>query len=189
MSGARLLRWALWCAVASAAVAGGAAPANPPAASEAAAPLLAWGDDPPAVEVRALAGSRTVTVRYGAIDPVTFYAVLDGDPVTLLFHPEPGGAETVELPFIGGRNALRIGASSPDRTVHVTLDREVVFARLPSDADAAERLRSAPELKHELWKQRTPEAKPASTAAAPATAAPATTPPAATPATGAPPGG
>ena len=149
------------------------------------APLLAWGDDPPATEVRPLSGPRTVVVRYGAIAPVTFFAELDGDPVTVLFHPAPNTSETVALPFIGGRNALRIGASAADDLAHIVLERAVVFARLPVDADAdpATLLRSAPELRHELWKKETPEAPPR-----PADA-PGTTPPATTPTTGAAPTG
>lgn len=146
-------------------------------AADAPTPMLAWADDPPATEVRPLAGARTVAVRYGALAPATFYAELDGEPVAALFHPEPGATETVELPFIGGRNTLRIGASSPDGREHIALERVVVFARLPSDADAAERLRSRPELEHELWKQRTPVATPAAPATVPPAPAPATTPP------------
>lgn len=136
-----------------------AAPAGPNA------PLLAWGDDPPATEVRPLSGARTVVVRYGALAPVSFFAQLDGDPVTTLFHPEPNTVETIELPFIGGRNELKLGASDPSGLEHITIERQVVFARLPADADAdaAVRMRSAPELKHELWKQTTPEAVPAGT--------------------------
>lgn len=149
-----------------------AAASGAPATS---APLLAWGDDPPATEVRALSGSRTITVRYGALAPATFYAELDGDLVTALFHPAPNTVETVELPFIGGRNRLRIGASRADDLEHITLERDVTFARLPSDADASERLRSAPELKHELWKKSTPEAAPKT--ATPEPAAPAAAPP------------
>ena len=141
-------------------------------------PLLAWGDEPPATEVRPLSGARTIVVRYGALAPATFYAELDGDPVTALFHPEPNTAETVELPFIGGRNALKLGASDASGLEHITLERTVVFARLPSDAAAPSRMRSAPELKHELWKQTTPEAVPAGTIPpkdeAPPAAAPAT---------------
>jgi hypothetical protein len=138
--------------------------------------LLAWGDDPPALEVRGLAGARSIVVRYGALAPASFYAELDGELVTALFHPEPNRVETVVLPFIGGRNALRIGASSADGLEHVTLERVVVFARLPSDADAdpATLMPSAPELRHALWKQQTPEAAPnpaVSPAAAPTTGA------------------
>lgn len=139
--------------------------------------ILGWDDDPPAIEVRPLSGFRTVRVRYGALLPAAFVAELDGERVTALFHPVPHTVETVELPFIGGRNRLLIAASNPDGLVHITLERIVVFARLPEDSDAGEgaRLHSAPELKHELWKQQTPEVPPQP--AAPPAAVPATVPP------------
>lgn len=152
-------------AIALALAVAGAAAAGP-------APLLQWADDPPATEVRPLSGARTVTVRYGALAPETFHAELDGEPVTALFAPAPNTVETVTLPFIGGRNHLKLGASGVGGLEHIAIERWVVFARLPSDADAAERLRSAPELKHELWKQQTPETPPkaAPPAATPTTA-------------------
>jgi len=132
------------------------------------APLLAWTDSPPAIEVRPLSGARTVALRYGAaLDPATFHATLDGERVTAAFHPEPGSAETVALAFIGGRNQLVLEASSSDGLSHITLERWIGFARFPGDENADVRVHSAPELKHELWKKTTPEAP--APAAAPAT--------------------
>lgn len=129
---------------------------------DAAAPLLAWTDDPPATEVRPLSGARTVALAYGkALDPATFHATLDGERVTAAFHPEAGGKETVALGFIGGRNRLVLRASSIDGLTHATLERTIVFARFPGDENASDRVPSAPELKHELWKAQTPPTEPA----------------------------
>ena len=136
-------------------------------------PLLAWTDDPPATEVRPLSGLRTVALRYGAaLDPATFHATLDGERVSPAFHPQPGTDETVALDLIGGRNHLVLQAASRDGLTHITLDRWIVLARFPGDENAAERVPSAPELRHELWQKDAPEA---------------TKPPAATPPTAAPP--
>jgi hypothetical protein len=140
------------------------ASAAPPAPD---APLLAWTDDPPATEVRPLSGKRTVALAYGAtLDPATFHATLDGERVTAAFKPEPGTEETVTLGFIGGRNHLVLQASSKDGLTHATLERAIVFARFPGDEHATERVPSAPELKHEVWKRNTPQTEPA---AAPST--------------------
>src|SRR5262245_41357983 len=134
------------------------------AAAPAPEPLLAWTDDPPATEVRPLSGDRRVALSYGAaLDPATFHATLDDERVTPSFHPEPGKRETVTLDFIGGRNHLVLQASSADGLTHITIERWISFARFPGDENAAERLKSAPELKHEVWKSK-PEP-----AAAPAT--------------------
>jgi hypothetical protein len=135
-----------------------AAKAPPPVT----APLLAWTDDPPATEVRPLSGSRTVGLRYGAtLDPATFHATLDGERVSPAFHPEAGSDETVTLDFIGGRNHLVLQASSADGLTHITLERWISFAKFPGDENATARVPSAPELKHEVWKQKTPPAEPA----------------------------
>lgn len=138
----------------------GAAP--PSAAPPAAPPLLAWADDPPATEVRPLSGDRTIKLRYGAaLDPATFHATLDDERVTPSFKPEPGTSETVTLDFIGGRNHLVIQGRSADGLQHITLERWISFARFPGDENASGRLRSAPELKQEVWKQKTPQTEPA----------------------------
>ena len=139
-------------------------PKAAPAAKDAAVPqapaaLLAWTDDPPATEVRPLSGARSVALRYGAaLDPATFHATLDGERVSDAFQVEPGTSQTVTLRFIGGRNHLVLQASSKDGLVHATLERTIVFARFPGDDNAEQRVPSAPELKHELWKRDTPEA-------------------------------
>jgi hypothetical protein len=78
----------------------------------------------------------------------------------------------VALGFIGGRNHLVVQASSKDGLNHATLERWIVFARFPGDENAAQRVPSAPELRHEVWKRKTPEAT-----------APTTLPPAAAPTT------
>ena len=144
--------------VAAAAVQAAPAPVAPPAAA-----LLAWSDDPPAVEVRALSAAHTVGLRYGAaLDPASFHATLDGERVSPAFHPEPGTTETVALEFIGGRNHLVVEASSKDGLTHATIERWISFARFPGDENAAERVPSAPELKHEVWKRKTPAATPPS---------------------------
>jgi hypothetical protein len=148
------------------------APAAPaaPSAPVADARLLAWTDDPPATEVRPLSGARTVALRYGAaLDPTTFHATLDGERVSDAFKPEPGTSETVALGFIGGRNHLVLQASSKDGLTHITLERWIVFARFPGDENAEQRVPSAPELKHEIWKKETPEAGAPPPAAAPTT--------------------
>lgn len=163
----------LMLAVATSAVSAAVPPAAPPASDGARAPLLAWTDDPPATEVRPLSGQRSIALRYGAaLDPATFHATLDGERVTPAFKPEPGTSETVALDFIGGRNHLVLQASSKDGLIHATLERWIVFARFPGDENAEQRVPSAPELKHEIWKKETPVAP-----------APATAPPAAAPAT------
>ena len=160
-----------------------AAPVPAPAAQDAAVPqapaaLLAWTDDPPATEVRPLSGARSVALRYGAaLDPATFHATLDGERVSDAFQAEPGTSQTVTLKFIGGRNLLVLQASSKDGLVHATLERTIVFARFPGDDNAAQRVPSAPELKHELWKKETPEAPAPSGAPATPAPAPATKPP------------
>jgi len=146
-----------------------------PAFAGAAEPLLGWTDPVPATEVRALSGPITVGVRYGALAPATFNAELDGERITDLFHPEAGTAETVALPFIAGRNRLVLVASSPDGLEHLTLERRIVYARRPGDDAASERLRSLPELKHEMWLRETAERAPTP---APATTPAATPPPA-----------
>ncbi len=170
MSGARVFGLLLALALAAASA---AAPA-PPAPTPEAMPLLAWTDDPPATEVRPLSGKRTVALRYGAtLDPATFHATLDGERVSPAFQPEPGTAETVTLDFIGGRNHLVLQASSKDGLAHITLERWISFARFPGDENASDRVPSAPELKHEVWKKETPEAPPP---APPPAAAPATKP-------------
>ena len=127
-------------------------------AGAAPAPLLGWTDAAPAIEVRPLSGPITVGIRYGVLDPATFHAELDGERVSDLFHPEAGAEETVALPFIAGRNRLRLMASSPDGLEHLTIERSIAFARVPGDENSPERLRSLPELRHEIWKRETPEA-------------------------------
>jgi len=140
-------------------------------AASAEPPLLEFTDPHPAIEVRPLSGSQTIALRYGALDPKTFHAQLGDLVVSAAFHPEPGTAETVALPFIGGRNELVIEASSLDGLHHLRLERRISFARMPGDEHASERLRSAPELRHELWKEQIPIAPAPPTVAAPATAA------------------
>ena len=161
---------ALWSVLAFALVTATAVEAAPAAkaAAKAAekpapeAPLLAWTDDPPATEVRPLSGARTIGLRYGAtLDPATFNAVLDGERVSPAFHPEPGTQETVTLDFIGGRNHVLLQASSKDGLTHTSLERWIVFARFPGDENAKDRVPSAPELKHEVWKKETPQTEPA----------------------------
>lgn len=132
-------------------------------------PLVEFTDPHPAIEVRPLSGAQTIAVRYGALDPKTFHAVLGDLTVSAAFHPEPGTSETVALPFIGGRNDLVIEASSPDGLAHLRLERTISFARMPGDERASERLRSAAELREALWKESTPSAP----ASAPASVAPA----------------
>jgi len=120
-------------------------------------PMLAWGDDPPATEVRALSGSRTVVVAYGSFDPATFDAELDGDKVTLLFHPEAGSKETVELPLLGGANHLVLQVSSADGSQHIMLERVITLARMPGDDNASTRAPSLPEIRYQQWKAKHPE--------------------------------
>ncbi len=166
MKRARVLCLAAWF------VSAVVAAAEPTAASRAPpdAALLAWTDDAPATEVRPLSGKRTVALRYGStLDPATFHATLDGERVSPAFQPEPGTAETVTLDFIGGRNHLVLQASSKDGLTHTTLERWISFARFPGDENASQRVPSAPELKHEVWKKETPEAPAPPPAAAPAT--------------------
>lgn len=60
------------------------------------------------------AGTSTtkVTVLYATgIVPSTFQAVLEGTDVTSLFHPVPGGRETVLIPLVAGRNVLKLSVS------------------------------------------------------------------------------
>lgn len=155
-----------------------AAPAAPVAPAAPTTPLLAWTDDPPATELRPLSGKRTVALRYSdALDPATFHATLDGERVSDAFHPEAGTRETVTLDFIGGRNHLVLQASSKDGLTHVTLERVIGFARFPGDENADQRVPSAPELKHQIWKRETPEVPaPAPATAPPPAAAPTTKP-------------
>jgi hypothetical protein len=62
-----------------------------------------------------------------AILPATFSAILDGVDVTFLFHPTPGGRESVTLPLVSGRNVLKLSVDGqlPSRTATDT-DRLVL---------------------------------------------------------------
>jgi hypothetical protein len=62
-----------------------------------------------------------------AILPASFNAVLDGVDVTNLFHPTPGGRESVSLPLVSGRNVLKLSVDGqlPSRTATDT-DRLVL---------------------------------------------------------------
>jgi hypothetical protein len=132
-------------------------------AAQGAEPLVRFTDEAPALEVRALSAPLTVRVRYGApLDPAAFRATLNGADVTAAFTPEAGAEELVTLPFVPGRNLLEleawsraVGGAEPVREY---VDREITFARLPVDTAADDRLKSLPELRHERWKETTPEA-------------------------------
>jgi hypothetical protein len=129
-----------------------------------ASPLLEFPDDPPAIEVRGLSAAPVITLRYGdALDPATLKVVLNDEVVSAAFAPAAGRTETVELPFVPGRNRLEFevwstvrGDAEPVREYRV---REITYARLPTDDKAASRLKSLPELRKERWEAETPEAE------------------------------
>lgn len=134
------------------------------ASAAAAEPLVSFTDDPPAIEVRALAAPPVIGVRYGTtLDPASLKVTLNDEVVSSAFTPAPGASETVELPFVPGPNrlefeawSLAVAGAEPVRELVV---RELTYARLPSDAQAGDRLKSLPELRAERFRATTPEAE------------------------------
>lgn len=95
-----------------------------PSQQNPAALSYAW---PPSAHVQLAKGhpARIVIIYGRNIAPSSFAATLNGQPVTQLFHPEPGKIESVVLPTKAGENTVELKAGSAANAANTAGDKFV----------------------------------------------------------------
>jgi hypothetical protein len=67
-------------------------------------------------------------IFYGTgLNASSFGAVLNGVDVGAMFHPTPGGSETVVIPLAAGRNVLKLSAKGTVGTRSTSDADQLVF--------------------------------------------------------------